>query len=177
MSDLTKKAYYFAVMAHSGQKRIDGEPYVFHPIGVAIQVAKAVKDTDMISAALLHDVIEDTNITRDDLETEFNENIANLVQELTINKEEKEKVGKKVYLANAILQMSDQALLIKLADRFHNVRALIVLDDIEFIQRYYKETMYLLKKLLARELNDNHMTLLYKLSKALRAIKTMFVLE
>jgi len=177
MSDLTKKAYYFAVMAHSGQVRRDGEPYVFHPIGVALQVAKIVKDTDMISASLLHDVIEDTNITHDDLETEFNENIANLVQELTIDEKEKEKVGKKIYLSKAFLQMSDEALLIKLADRFHNVRALIVLDDVKFIQKYYKETIYILEKLTARELNDNHMTLLYKLFRALRAIKTMFVLE
>lgn len=177
MNDLTKKAYYFAVMAHSGQMRRDGEPYVFHPIGVALQVAKVVKDTDMISAALLHDVIEDTNITRDDLEIEFNESIANLVQELTIDEEEKEKVGKKIYLAAALLQMSDKALLIKLADRFHNIRALIVLDDVDFIQWYYKETVYILEELMARELNDNQLTILYKLFRALRAIKTMFILE
>jgi len=177
MNDLTKKAYHFAVMAHTGQVRRGGEPYIFHPMGVALQVAKVVEDTDMIAAALLHDVIEDTRITKEDLTVEFNENIANLVQELTIDQKQKEILGKKVYLGIEILKMTDEALLIKLADRFHNVRDLITLDDIEFIKLYYKETIYILEKLSTRNVTENHLTILYKLFRVLRAINTMFDLE
>ena len=80
---LIEKAYEYAEKAHSGQLRKSGEPYIIHPLNVAYIVADLGLDTQTICAALLHDVVEDTDATYEDIETEFSEEIAQIVEGVT----------------------------------------------------------------------------------------------
>lgn len=72
-------ALVFAIEAHKNQKRKDGKPYIYHPVSVAINLAKSGADDDLICAGLLHDTVEDTTASYDELQEEFGESIAKLV--------------------------------------------------------------------------------------------------
>lgn len=127
--DLVKKAYYFAEEAHREQKRISGEPYIQHPVDVACILAELGMDTSTIAAGLLHDVIEDTDCSYEEMAKIFNEEIANLVDGVT-------KLGKIEYktreeqqadnVRKMLLAMAKdiRVIIIKLADRLHNMRTL-----------------------------------------------------
>lgn len=78
-----RKAYHYAEKLHQGQKRQSGEPYITHPLNVAYILAEMHADTDTICAALLHDTIEDTDITKEELAREFGPDVANLVDGVT----------------------------------------------------------------------------------------------
>ena len=125
VATITDFAEMFGSIKHKGQTRkFSGEPYFTHPQRVAGIVKKFKKShrlDHLISAALLHDTIEDSNTTEEDLIKLFGGLVASLVKELTSDKEEIEKVGKSNYISRKTLQMSDWALVIKLADRLDNV--------------------------------------------------------
>jgi len=116
------KAYQYAKEAHKDQTRkFSGLPYFSHPKGVARIVKECCEIEHMIIAALLHDVVEDTNITMEDIIEEFGSGIASIVEELTSDSVKQKEQGKKHYLLNKIVNMSKEARIIKLADRLHNI--------------------------------------------------------
>lgn len=127
--ELIKKAHDFAVKAHEGQLRISGEPYITHPLAVSIILANLGLDDNTIAASLLHDVVEDTKIDLKDIKANFGEEIALLVDGVTklsrieyYSKEERQVENyRKMFLAMA---KDVRVILIKLADRLHNMRTL-----------------------------------------------------
>lgn len=144
-----KQAHKFAESAHKGQKRkFTGWPYMTHLKETAQNLWEATdgaaENEDYI-AALLHDVVEDTDVPAEEIGRNFGGTVMALVLELTINEEEKKRLGKKVYLAKALNEMSSRALTIKLSDRLSNVSGLINKDiPINFVKWYVKETQYIL---------------------------------
>lgn len=126
---LITKAYQYASKAHENQKRISGDPYISHPVEVALILADIEMDAASICAALLHDVVEDTIVTYQDVVREFGEEIALLVDGVTklsrINFKTKEDAQaenlRKMFIAMA---KDIRVILIKLADRLHNMRTL-----------------------------------------------------
>ncbi len=126
--NLIEKAYIYAKEKHKNQKRKSGEEYIVHPLNVAFIVAQMGLDTETICAALLHDVVEDTEATYDDIEKNFSEEIAKLVEGVTkitqmfqSNEEKQAENFKKLFIA---MEKDIRVILLKLADRLHNVRTL-----------------------------------------------------
>src|SRR5215472_1319003 len=126
---LVKKAYEFSLHHHQGQKRASGEPYLVHPLEVASVLADMRLDTTAIAAGLLHDSIEDTDVTVDDIRNEFGEQIAHIVEGVTkISKIEfashEERQAENVRKMLLAMVTEVRVVLIKLADRLHNMRTL-----------------------------------------------------
>ena len=128
-SDLIRRAYDFANELHKNQKRKSGELYIIHPLNVAYILSTLELDDETICAALLHDVVEDTPVTIEDLRKEFNDSIAEMVEGVTklgtlkyTNMEEQQVENyRKMFLA---MGKDIRVILIKLADRLHNMRTL-----------------------------------------------------
>ena len=129
-----KRAYYFAEKMHAGQFRKSGEPYIVHPINVAIILTTISADSDTIKAALMHDVLEDTECTAEDMEKEFGSEVTKLVQGVTklskinFSTENEYLID---YYKKIIVGMSEdvRVIIIKLADRLHNMRTLWALPE------------------------------------------------
>ncbi len=144
-TELLKKAYSIAASAHMNQIRASNEPYIIHPLEVAATLADMHLDEISISAALLHDVIEDTDYTKDDIENLFGGEIAELVWGVTkiskISDIDAEN-AKAETLKKMIVAMTNdvRVILIKLADRLHNIRTLDALKP-EKQKRVSMETL------------------------------------
>ena len=127
--ELLRRAYDFASRAHGSQKRISGDPYITHPVQVALILAEMELDPDTLAGALLHDVVEDTGVVLPEIEAAFGREIATLVDGVTKlgrlgyrSKEEQQVENlRKMFLAMA---KDIRVILIKLADRLHNLRTL-----------------------------------------------------
>ena len=139
-------AYKYASELHKTQKRHSGDPYISHPVAVANILAELKLDGPTITTALLHDTIEDTKATYDEVKNNFGEEIADLVDGVT--KISKLEVEKKTLTAGEnfrklILATSKdiRVLLVKLADRLHNIRTITSIDKKEKRERIAKETM------------------------------------
>ena len=125
-----RKAFDLAVEAHSSQRRKTGEPYIYHPIAVAKLVAYEIGlGVTSIVSALLHDVVEDTDYTLEDIEREFGETVARIVNGLTkisrLNKEQDASIQAENF-RKMLLTLNDdvRVILIKIADRLHNMQTM-----------------------------------------------------
>jgi RelA/SpoT family (p)ppGpp synthetase len=140
------KAYTFAVKAHHNQKRESGDPYLIHPVAVADILSDLKLDSATIATGLLHDTIEDTKTTYNTVEKEFGKEVADLVDGVTKISQLEDKVTQNSKAENfrkLILATSKdiRVLLVKLADRLHNMRTLTSIVDFNKRQRIAKETM------------------------------------
>lgn len=128
-ADLVRRAYALAVVAHAGQYRQSGEPYIDHPVAVASILLELRLDAESIAASLLHDVVEDSGVQLDLLRIYFNTSIAHLVDGVTklsgLENKSKEELQAGSYRKLIIATADDpRVILIKLADRLHNMRTL-----------------------------------------------------
>ncbi|MCI6610337.1 MAG: bifunctional (p)ppGpp synthetase/guanosine-3',5'-bis(diphosphate) 3'-pyrophosphohydrolase [Ezakiella sp.] len=139
------KAFNLAYDAHQGQLRKSGEPYIIHPVAVAKILAELNMDTDTICSGLLHDVIEDTKYTHEDLKNIFGDNIADIVEGVTKIKNlnyKKQDEAQAENIRKMVLAMSNdiRVVIVKLADRLHNLRTLEYMTD-EKRYRIARETL------------------------------------
>ena len=145
-SESLSKAYDFALEAHQNQKREEGVPYIIHPVAVAKILTELKLDSATITTGLLHDTIEDTNVTYATVKKEFGEEVANLVDGVTkisaledkASTDSKAENFRKLILATS---KDIRVLLVKLADRLHNMRTIQFVKDKNKIIRKAKETM------------------------------------
>ena len=143
--DLVEKAYNYAQEKHKDQKRSSGEPYFVHLLNVAYELAKLKADPNTICAGLLHDVIEDCNVSKEEFVEEFGEDIYNMVEavtkisnlKFTDEKEYQAANHRKIFVAMA---KDIRVVLVKLVDRLHNMRTLEYLPETKQ-QRIAKETL------------------------------------
>ncbi len=143
--DLLKKAYIVARDAHDGQMRSSGDPYITHPVAVALNLAKMHLDHETLMAALLHDVIEDTPVTKEELAELFGDTVAELVEGVSkldkLKFDNKEEMQAENFRKMVLAMVQDiRVILIKLADRTHNMRTLESLRP-EKRRRIARETL------------------------------------
>src|SRR6187397_720745 len=143
--DLISRAFQFAAHAHEGQQRRSGEEFVLHPWGAAKICAQLQQDDETIAAALLHDVVEDTDVALEDVRAEFGDEIAKLVEGVTkltrVQFQSREQAEAENYRKLIIAMAEDvRVILIKLADRLHNLREIEYLGKQKQVQKA-KETL------------------------------------
>ncbi len=158
----------FAATKHASQTRRDGTPYVDHPSRVVRHVRR-VKGTstnieDIEAAAWLHDTLEDTETSYEEIRGEYGTMVADMVRELTSDKAEIEKVGKTRYLQQKLGTMSNYALIVKLADRLDNVSDLATADP-AWAEKYAQQTQDILEYLVDhRELTPTQLRLVAEIN-------------
>lgn len=126
---LVRKAYFLAADAHKYQKRLSGEPYIVHPIGVASHLAELGMDYESVCAGLLHDVLEDTEISKDYIVQEFGETVAELIEGVTkisLLKNQSQEIKQAANIRKIILATAKdvRVIIVKLADKLHNMETL-----------------------------------------------------
>ncbi|MCV6612204.1 MAG: RelA/SpoT family protein [Amphritea sp.] len=149
-----RRAYFYAEQAHDGQRRKSGEPYVTHPLAVASILAGMHMDHQSLMAAMLHDVIEDTEVSREGLENQFGQAVADIVDgvsklthlEFETRAEAQAENFQKMVLAMAV---DIRVILVKLADRLHNMRTLGAMPP-EKQRRIARETLDIYAPVAAR---------------------------
>ena len=143
--DTVAKAYEFGARAHEGQTRKTGEPYITHPVAVAHELGRMHLDAEAIIAALLHDVVEDTDITLDDLTEEFGEEVAALVDGVSkldqIQFRSRAEAQAESFRKMMLAMIEDiRVILVKLADRLHNMQTMAAMPA-EKQRRIARETI------------------------------------
>lgn len=169
--DKVNEALEYATILHKGQVRKDNTEYINHPTRVANYISNLNLKKDyknfLITCSYLHDTIEDTTATYKDIKTKFGELVANLVLELTNDKDLKKELGKTKYLQLKMANMTDLALIVKLADRLDNVKDLVNSNE-KFRIKYLKETINILNYILDnRDFNKIHMTIINEIKKSI----------
>lgn len=160
----SEEALQYATQAHAGQTRAGGDPYITHPMRVADHIKQYKKSHNLdalISAAYLHDTVEDTDTTHEALHDLFGGLVASLVKELTSDPEQIKQMGKAQYLAHKMAAMSSYALVIKLADRLDNVKDITTARTPQWRQKYKNETEHILNYIeKTRALSGTHQKLI-----------------
>ena len=168
-TDLLDAAYVLAAKAHGQQSRDNGDPYITHPLAVADILADYRMDAASIATALLHDVIEDTGVTRAEIDARFGKTVGGLVDgvtKLTRLELQSDRTKQAENFRKLVLAMSKdiRVLLVKLADRLHNMRTLHYVRSQERRQRIARETMEIYAPLAERIGMDSLKTELQTLS-------------
>ncbi len=122
--DLINKAIYWAKKYHGNQKRKSGEAYYTHPLEVAYMISDYKLKTDVIVASILHDIVEDTEVTVEMINSSFGQRISEMVDRLTRDRPDGSKLSVEEILSNAYEFKDEEVLLIKLIDRLHNLTTL-----------------------------------------------------
>ncbi len=144
--NILQKAFNLASAGHIDQKRHSGEPYITHPLHVAIYLSELSMDLETIVSAILHDLIEDTDITYNDIKKEFGKEIADIVDGVTkldkINYNSKEEAKADAIRKMVIAMSKDiRVLILKLADRLHNIETIDYLNEWKQ-EKIAQETLY-----------------------------------
>jgi (p)ppGpp synthase/HD superfamily hydrolase len=157
-----ERAHQYAASAHAAvnQRRQNGDPYIVHPERVMKQVQRFSQEPALLQAALLHDTLEDTQVTFEDLKREFGDRVAMLVHWLTNDETKIRTVGKSEYLAEKLSNPNfpADALLVKLCDRLDNISDISTSTKPGFAERYSKETFLIMDRIEAKrsDLTDAH---------------------
>lgn len=173
-AELLEKAILFAAKCHRGQRRKgDGRPYILHPMSVLRTLYDVKESKNMYLLAIvvmLHDVVEDCGISLKTIAKKFGHQVAALVEELTLLKENYETIGKTKYLCQEVLRMTSYALCIKLCDRLDNVspREIKKMPE-DFKKKYRAETWEIVKTLEERrKLTKTHKAVLKLIKKEIK---------
>ena len=165
------KALRAATKAHKGQTRKSGGEYINHPKEVARFVKQFKKSNNLsalIQAAYLHDTLEDTDTTYEDLVKQFGALVADMVKELTTDKAASDAIGKGEYIANKMAKMSSWSLVVKLADRLANVQDIDTRPE-DFQKKYAAQTTLAIKKLRKdRYLSKTHNKIISAIEKKIK---------
>ena len=167
------KAATFAAEKHKGQHRkTSGAPYIVHPRGVfKILRDLKIKDIQILVSGYLHDVLEDSDTSYNEIKKEFSKEVADIVKQLTNDKREIKKIGKPEHLLNKMLKMSNGALVIKLADRLHNLND-ISSSSKNFAEKMWTQTNYIIINLRKkRVLTQTHKKIIRKITIILNSYK------
>ena len=138
--DLINKAIYWAKKYHGNQKRKSGEAYYTHPLEVAYMISDYKLKTDVIVASILHDIVEDTEVTVEMIHGSFGQRIAEMVDRLTRDRPDGTKLSVEDILNNSYQEKDREVLLIKLFDRLHNIQTLGAIS-LEKVKKITKETL------------------------------------
>ena len=138
--ELIKKAVYWARKYHANQKRKSGELYYTHPLEVAYIISDYNLKTDVIVASILHDIVEDTEVTVEMIHGSFGQRIAEMVDRLTRDRPDGTKLSVEDILNNSYQEKDREVLLIKLFDRLHNIQTLGAISP-EKVKKITKETL------------------------------------
>ncbi len=138
--NLINKAISWARKYHGDQKRKSGEPYYSHPLEVAYMISEYKLKTDVIAASILHDIVEDTEVTVEMIQGTFGERIAEMVDRLTRDRPNGTKLSVEQVLNNAYQLKDKEVLIIKLFDRLHNIQTIGSMN-IEKMERITNETL------------------------------------
>ena len=179
--DLCEEAYNFAKEKHNGQFRLGGRPYIVHPCKVVEIVKKYFSDCFnldlLIMSGYLHDTIEDSDTSEEEIKYIFGEEVLNLVLEVTNDDKMKSIMGKSDYLCYKLLNMSDYALDIKLCDRLANVLDLVNAPD-DFVNKYEIETIVILSYLISnRRLNSVQLEIIKEINDNINKLRKPKILE
>jgi GTP pyrophosphokinase len=142
--DSIREAYEYAEEKHQGQKRRSGEDYIIHPINTAYRLTDLQASPDVIKAALLHDVIEDTPATYEDIQDKFGNDVAFIVKGVTnisLENETRNIINSKEATIQHIfdsLSKDIRVILVKLSDRLHNMATLEYMDDLKKIRKSHE---------------------------------------
>ena len=138
--ELINKAIYWARKYHADQKRKSGELYYTHPLEVAYIISDYNLKTDVIVASILHDIVEDTEVTVEMIHGSFGQRIAEMVDRLTRDRPDGTKLSVEDILNNSYQEKDREVLLIKLFDRLHNIQTLDAISP-EKVKKITKETL------------------------------------
>lgn len=176
-----KEAYKVAEEKHKGQTRKDGTPYIEHPLKVAEIVKKYFSNhprvNELVTAAYLHDTVEDTDLTIEEIKEKFGEYVAYLVAGVTKDEMLKQKVGKTIYLSNEIVNMEEDILSLKLCDRLANILDLKNAPE-DFVEKYETETIVVINYLLTnRKVTNIQMEIIKEINAQINNLRKPMILK